>query len=186
MAFSFDFSDFERLPLDLGKIARNIEKRESLAVKLPAQAYANDVKAMITAIGLYDTGDYRRRVHVEMTTEGIHPVALIGTDRPDARRHEFGFDGPDSLGRVYHQGPSPHWRPAWDHNLPKYRDMMMSILNGTPAGDFGDFMTDMSEEWAMGADVASRIGLIRSAPKATSPRSSKTSGIRPDLIGRSR
>jgi hypothetical protein len=36
----------------------------------------------------------------------------IGTDAPQGRRLEFGFVGPDSLGRVYNQPPFPHVQPA--------------------------------------------------------------------------
>ncbi|MFC7794656.1 HK97 gp10 family phage protein [Streptomyces cinereoruber] len=36
----------------------------------------------------------------------------IGTSKPQGRRLEFGFQGPDSLGRVYNQPPFPHVGPA--------------------------------------------------------------------------
>jgi hypothetical protein len=37
---------------------------------------------------------------------------VIGTDKPQGERLEFGFVGPDSLGRVYNQPPFPHVQPA--------------------------------------------------------------------------
>lgn len=38
----------------------------------------------------------------------------IGTDLEYAARIEFGFTGPDSLGRVYNQPAQPYLRPAFD------------------------------------------------------------------------
>jgi hypothetical protein len=37
---------------------------------------------------------------------------VIGTAKPQGKRLEFGFVGPDSLGRVYNQPPFPHVQPA--------------------------------------------------------------------------
>jgi hypothetical protein len=34
----------------------------------------------------------------------------VFTHDPRAKRYEFGFDGEDSLGRVYHDPSHPHWR----------------------------------------------------------------------------
>ncbi len=126
-AFSFDFSALNLLTRDLGKLAATVMKNESIAVRLAGQEYANDVKA----IAPYKTGTYRRSIHVEMSTEGLHPVALIGTNVPYGRRLEFGFVGADSLGRIYNQAPRPHWRPAWDSNMPKYERMLLSVFDRT-------------------------------------------------------
>lgn len=125
-AFSFDFSSLTQMSKDIQKIGENIQKNESRAVRLGAQEYANDVKALAP----YKTGTYRRSIHVDMTTEGIRKVALVGTDAPQARRLEYGFAGPDSLGRVYHQPPRPHWRPAWDHGLARYERILVAALEG--------------------------------------------------------
>lgn len=58
------------------------------------------------------TGRYRASWRSE--TRGIPNGAecTIGTDAPQGRRLEFGFVGPDSLGRVYNQPPFPHVQPA--------------------------------------------------------------------------
>lgn len=39
-------------------------------------------------------------------------MATLGTKKPQGRRLEFGFVGPDSLGRIYNQPPFPHVGPA--------------------------------------------------------------------------
>jgi HK97 gp10 family phage protein len=151
-AFSFDFSGLNLLTRDLQKIAAGIQKNERAAVKLAGQAYANDVKA----IAPYKTGTYRRSIHVEMSTEGIREVALIGTDVPYGRRLEFGFMDTDSLGRKYQQYPRPHWRPTFDHNLMKYRGIMLAALEG---------------------------GNISAAVEEFSGYENAVSGLRPDLTG---
>ena len=56
------------------------------------------------------TGDYRR----SWTTAVNGMSATVGTNKPQARRLEYGFVGTDSLGRHYNQGPRPHVRPAVD------------------------------------------------------------------------
>lgn len=58
------------------------------------------------------TGAYRASWRSE--TRGIPYGAecTIGTSKPQGRRLELGFVGPDSLGRVYNQPPFPHVQPA--------------------------------------------------------------------------
>lgn len=58
------------------------------------------------------TGRYRASWRSD--TRGIPYGAecTLGTDEPQGRRLEFGFVGPDSLGRVYNQPPFPHVQPA--------------------------------------------------------------------------
>jgi hypothetical protein len=58
------------------------------------------------------TGAYRNSW--ETTTHRLPHGAMctIGTNAPQGRRLEFGFVGPDSLGRVYNQPPFPHVGPA--------------------------------------------------------------------------
>lgn len=124
-SFSFDFSCLAKMSRDIQKIGANVKKNEAAVVKLAANEYKNDVQAIIQ----YKTGTLRRSVHVEMTSEGLRQVALIGTDAPYARRLELGFVDKDSLGRVYNQAPQPRWRPAWDNNLAKYERMIKGAFN---------------------------------------------------------
>lgn len=60
------------------------------------------------------TGDYRRSITTEYGRYRGSRAAIVGTNSPQGRRLEFGFNGADSLGRVYHQPPFPHFRPAAD------------------------------------------------------------------------
>jgi len=124
-SFSFDFSCLAKMSRDIQKIGANVKKNEAAVVKLAANEYKNDVQSIIH----YKTGTLRRSVHVEMTSEGLRQVALIGTNAPYARRLELGFIDKDSLGRVYHQNPQPRWRPAWDANLAKYQRILLGAFD---------------------------------------------------------
>ncbi|HEY1180252.1 MAG TPA: hypothetical protein VGF17_29190 [Phytomonospora sp.] len=74
------------------------------------------------------TGDYRASWRVETLADGGGQVSRsVGTDRAQARRLEYGFVGPDSLGRVYDQPPYPHHGPAVDAIEPVFRDAMGKI-----------------------------------------------------------
>ena len=66
------------------------------------------------------TGDYRRSWTHTVTQEGPTTVSTNGTNKPQARRLEFGFTGTDSLGRTYDQPPYPHVGPAYDEVAPKF------------------------------------------------------------------
>lgn len=60
-------------------------------------------------------GVYRRSIVGEVIlVEGARAVGQIGTNDIRARRLEYGFVGPDSIGRVYNQPPYPHFAPAED------------------------------------------------------------------------
>ena len=60
------------------------------------------------------TGAHRNSIAVKRELpSGVHGwQVLAGPGRPYSRRLELGFDGPDSLGRVYHQPPYPYAGPA--------------------------------------------------------------------------
>ena len=65
----------------------------------------------------YKTGTYRRSFQMETAEKTAERcTVVVGTDAPQARRLEYGFVGPDKLGRVYNQAARPHIRPALDEN----------------------------------------------------------------------
>jgi len=123
--FSFDISPLKQVSRDIQRIGENVRKNEAAIAKLMGNEYKNDVQEIIQ----YVTGTLRRSVHVEMSEENGHPVALVGSNVAYARRLEYGFVGRDSLGRLYNQAPQPRWRPAFDHNLAKYERMAKGLFN---------------------------------------------------------
>jgi hypothetical protein len=74
------------------------------------------------------TGDYRGSWRVEPVRDGVDEVSRsVGTDRPQARRLEYGFVGTDSLGRTYDQAPLPHHGPAVDVIEPQWEAAMAAV-----------------------------------------------------------
>jgi hypothetical protein len=71
----------------------------------------NQIQAEIQREGLVDTGAYLNSWSLVLT-DPVGETVTVGTNHPAARRHEYGFSGRDSLGRVYHTPPRPHVRPA--------------------------------------------------------------------------
>jgi hypothetical protein len=72
-----------------------------------------------------DTGQYRAGIHTtpsEITEDSI--TVSIGSPMPQACRLEFGYVGPDTLGRTFSQPPRPHWRPAFDNSVQKVTDII--------------------------------------------------------------
>jgi phage gpG-like protein len=141
--FSFDISCLKMLERDLGKIAADIQRNERAAVNLAGNAYKSDVQPLLQ----YKTGTLRRSVHVEPSEEGGHPLALIGTDVIYAKQREYGgvirgknggylrfktYDGQWVTTKQVYQPPHPAWRPAFDNNKQKYRDIMIAALAGKP------------------------------------------------------
>lgn len=78
------------------------------------------------------TGDYRRSWSNEVSENGNRIVGTIGTNKPQARRLEYGFAGADRLGRVYNQPPFPHLGPAVDTIGPEFMSSMGDTIQ------FGD------------------------------------------------
>lgn len=66
------------------------------------------------------TGSYRASWQVRTRGGGSSTTAEVGTNAVQGRRLEFGFNGADSLGRVYSQPPFPHARPAFDEIQPLF------------------------------------------------------------------
>lgn len=76
------------------------------------------------------TGDYRRSINMHFVEQDatVTATAIVGTNAPQGRRLEFGFDGVDSLGRAYNQPPYPHFGPAFDDVSPKYVKAMEKMV----------------------------------------------------------
>ena len=71
------------------------------------------------------TGNLRRSIH----SESLGPLeAGVGTDVVYAARVEYGFNGPDALGRVYHQPPRPYMRPAFDEHKDEAGDVARAAI----------------------------------------------------------
>mgnify|MGYP000440907550 CR=1 FL=1 len=93
----------------LNRIAQVLGGNESTAALMAgAQLVVNAAQAKAPVL----TGTLRRSIRAEAIGNDV----VVGTDLPYARRIEFGFNGADSRGRVYHQAAKPYLRPALDEN----------------------------------------------------------------------
>ena len=78
-------------------------------------------------------GDLRRSIVGEAVREGHLFTASIGTNAPQALRLEFGFVGPDALGRNYNQPPYPYMGPA----VPEVDSLARAEVAAAISGAFG-------------------------------------------------
>jgi hypothetical protein len=76
------------------------------------------------------TGDYRRSwtYEVHVAEDGV--TAIVGTNKPQALRLEYGFVGADILGRVYDQPPYAHVGPAVATIGPLFVAAMGTVADG--------------------------------------------------------
>lgn len=76
------------------------------------------------------TGDYRRSIGLELLVVGEDVYAVVGTNAPQGRRLEYGFyNMRDSLGRLFHQPPYPHFGPALEQTAPTYELALRQMLD---------------------------------------------------------
>lgn len=75
-----------------------------------------------------DATDYPNSIRMQMGKDRDRPVAIVGSDAPQAHRLEYGFIGTDALGRVVEQQPRPHFRPAFERIAPLYEDAIGRLL----------------------------------------------------------
>lgn len=67
------------------------------------------------------TGDYRRSINGEVgIAQDLSIEGTVGTAKVQGPRLEYGFNGADRLGRIYHQPPYAHFGPAHDRIAPPY------------------------------------------------------------------
>jgi hypothetical protein len=120
-------SNAEQVAAELGKYPEHVDEESERALDHAALLLETRIKAnaSLPAGGPPGpraiTGDYRASWNARKTGRFQRTV---GTDRPQARRLEYGFVGADALGRVYNQPPYVHVRPAVDEIGPQFRDEM--------------------------------------------------------------
>ncbi|MGW0952839.1 HK97 gp10 family phage protein [Streptomyces sp. NPDC002545] len=76
------------------------------------------------------TGDYRRSWTHEVQVEGDMVTGVVGTSKPQGRRLEYGYVGPDSLGRIFHQPPYAHVGPAVETVRPLFVEAFGRVVDG--------------------------------------------------------
>ena len=105
----------------LTQMMERIAVASSAAVKTAALA--------VQAAGMKHTKVVSGSLRRSWRTESQGPyAAFVGPTMIYARRIELGFEGPDSLGRVYHQAPKPYVRPAYDETFPQIRPFFVTSI----------------------------------------------------------
>ena len=74
------------------------------------------------------TTDYQGSWSHKATQAGETVEAVVGTNKPQGRRLEFGFIGPDRKGRVYHQAPRPHVAPAIEATTSEWEKTWRGVI----------------------------------------------------------
>jgi hypothetical protein len=74
------------------------------------------------------TGDYRRSWTTEARRILGGSAFIIGTNKVQGPRLEYGFSGTDSLGRHYNQPPFPHLRPVVAQVEQQYAPDMFRVM----------------------------------------------------------
>lgn len=74
-----------------------------------------------------ETGDYRRSWTTRTRVMLTGAEAVVSTNKPQARRLEYGFVGADRTGREYNQPPFPHVGPAMDGIEPELMSALSEI-----------------------------------------------------------
>jgi len=90
---------------------------------------ASVIEADVKRKAPVDTDQYRSTIRSDppiVTEDNV--TVVLGSPRPQACRLEWGFVGEDKLGRMYHQAPRPHWRPAFDLNKEKVHDIIAAEI----------------------------------------------------------
>lgn len=111
------------------QVAARLNARAAAALPAVASVVQHYAMLLETAIKAHasgrpgpnaPTGDYRRSWTHEFSTSGMTVEAVVGTNKPQGRRLEYGFVGADSLGRIYNQPPFPHVGPAVEEIRPAF------------------------------------------------------------------
>jgi hypothetical protein len=75
------------------------------------------------------TGDYRRNIGLVVRRAPRTVTAEVFTNAVQGWRLERGFYGVDSLGRLYHQDPLPHFQPAADAMRAQFPAAVATAVN---------------------------------------------------------
>jgi hypothetical protein len=132
---SFNAPNAHVVALDMTKIAAATAIKVPGVVRHFGQLYQTRVRAAASgrpgprAI----TGDYRRSITLEMTVIGGNVAAVIGTVAPQGRRLEYGYVGPDSLGRTFSQPPYPHFGPPLDRTVEEMQKALAAMIDAEVA-----------------------------------------------------
>lgn len=111
--FKIKIEGIKELKAKFKAIDSEIQQALSQAVSAGAAVVERDAKMRVVV----DNGDLRRSIK-ELQNKETHGriESQVGSDLDYAARIEFGYTGPDKLGRLFNQAAQPYLRPALDEN----------------------------------------------------------------------
>lgn len=131
---TLDTTDALRVSANLGRHAtvveakvRAVTRHHGLLLQTKVKAYASKPRSGPPGPRI-QTGDYVRSISLNMEGNAFFAAAVVGTNKPQGRRLEYGFVGMDSLGRHYNQPPYPHFRPALLEVQPLFLAAVAAVL----------------------------------------------------------
>ena len=110
----------------LRRLARNASDANlGIALMAGALLIVNRAKELAP----FDTGTLRRSITQSKWFKSGNQIAVrIGTNVIYAARLEFGYTGPDRLGRTFSQRPRPYLRPAFNEKLNEALNTVAKVL----------------------------------------------------------
>jgi len=116
----------KELAAKLAKL-RGVARGPLLAVA--AQAGILPINNTAQANAPYKSGTLRRSIHPELVAvSDTYAEAATGTDVVYAARVEFGYKGPDALGREFHYSGTPYMRSAYDSERENAANTAAAVL----------------------------------------------------------
>lgn len=133
MRLTVSFSGLSDMDMKVRYLREAAQSGLKLSVPEAADLFVQEAQMLAPV----DTGNLRDAIHAETLedeperqTMQVAPFVEAGNewgfDPAYARRIEYGFIGPDSLGRVYHQAAQPYMRPAFDAKQAEAREVIKS------------------------------------------------------------
>lgn len=125
MSFGIEVKGVKKMMNKLERYPHEVDKELDYTVKAFGESLRlNCVRHASGPPGpMIQTGAYVAEMTVEIRRKGV----VVYNNSPQAARLEYGFYGADSLGRVYHQPPFPHMRPALFETFAEYWPVFKDI-----------------------------------------------------------
>jgi len=121
LKLTVSFTGLSELDMKVRYLREAAQSGLKLSVPEAAQLFVEEAKILVPV----DTGRLQEAIHAETledtdTRQTMQVAPFVeapnewGFDPAYARRIEYSFIGPDSLGRLFHQAAQPYMRPAYD------------------------------------------------------------------------
>lgn len=111
--FTVKIEGIKELQATFKQLDNELQNALSEAVSAGAAVVERDAKMRVVRV----TGNLANSIkELQQIKSGGRVESQVGSDMEYAARIEFGYTGPDKLGRIFHQGAQPYLRPALDEN----------------------------------------------------------------------